>query len=99
MIGPGPRVRKGAPVQQLAVTGPLLNRVAKVIARVPGRAAVQMLANLADGRDQDPCASAIDARTRPTLMSARIGAGNASMIAAACLSSAAFPGERASADA
>jgi hypothetical protein len=34
-----------APVQQLAVVGLLSNRIAKRIARVPRRAAVEMLAN------------------------------------------------------
>ena len=95
----GARVGKRAPVEQFAIVRALADRSAKRIAGIPGRAAIEMRADLADARDQDPCASAIDARTRRTLISPRIAGGNASMSAAACLSSAAFRAEPASADA
>jgi hypothetical protein len=97
--GAGARVSERPPIEQRRVVAALTNGFAKRVARIPRRAVIEMRADLADARDQDPCASAIDARTRPMLISPRIAGGNPSMSAAACLSSAAFCGEPASADA
>ena len=93
------RMRQGAPVEQFRVSRMIRGGLAKRIAGIPGRPAIEIRADLGDARDQDPCASAIHARTRRTPISPRIVGGNPSMSAAACLSSAAFRGDPASADA
>jgi hypothetical protein len=48
VIGASPSMRKCSPVEQLAIAGAFLDRVAKRIARVPWRAAVEVLANRDD---------------------------------------------------
>ena len=97
--GAGTGVRKRAPVEKLRVAGTGNDPLAEHIAGIPRRAALEVAADLVDARAQDPCASVICARKRLTLISPRIAGGNRSMSAAACFSSAAFPGEPASADA
>ena len=97
--GTGTRVGKRAPIEQLAVVRALADRRVERIAGVPGRTLIEMRTDLGDARDQVPCAWAIDARTRRTLISPRIAFGNPSISAAASLSFAAFRGEPASADA
>ncbi len=95
----GTGVRKRAPVEELRIAGMGRDLLAERITGIPRRAALEVAADLVDARAQDPCASVIRARKRLTLISRRIAGGNRSMSAAACVSSAAFPGEPASADA
>ena len=73
--------------QELRVVRLRERRLAERVARIPWRAAVEMRANRLDARDQDPCASAIHARSRRVLTRSRIGCGKRSMIAAASANS------------
>ena len=102
MRGPrraGARMGERAVVEQLAVVRPLGDGIAKGVARIPRRAAVEMSADVVDRRDQDALASAIWERNRRTLIRLRICAGSTSRSDPACLSSADFCGDPASADA
>ena len=95
----GAGVRKRAPVEKLRIARMGSDPLAECVAGIPRCAALEVAADLVDARAQDPCASVIRARKRLTLISRRIAGGNRSMSAAACFSSATFPGEPASADA
>ena len=89
---------QSTPVVKLSVGRCAGNGILKCVASVPRRAAVEVRANRLDARNQDPCASAIDARNLRVLISVRNGAGNASSTAAACRSSALLSDDCASAD-
>lgn len=97
--GAGARMRERADVEQAGVVRPLADRLAKGVARIPRRTAVEVRADVVDRRGQDARASAISERNRRTLISLRTCCGCASTSASACFKSAAPCGEPASADA
>ena len=92
------RMRERAEVKQLRVVRTYGDCRVKRIAGVPRRTAIEMRADVVDERRQDACASAICSRMRRTLIRLRICEGSASIRDAACLSSADFCEDPASAD-